>query len=1156
MKHYKLHLGLLLLFFAALPAAALQTAASGPKAYGYLMWQEKYLLIGARVEDPMLSGTSGDLQVFPGNDDGLEISLLVPQPDGGQIAHRLAFSAAGGFAALVQAADGRWKTDNAWLQPPATMKFAVQLDGTINKSSDVDRGFTVEAAIPWEKLGGVPKPLAVLGFNFSVRARGESQSFTSWATAVTSEQENEDPSRWGRLLLIPGTATSEMEAGLLPCSHTFQMPLIDGKLGAEEWLGASVLTLQKPVPEFQPLPEAKRKSLETPLLMAIYRYDYLPTLPTQTPDFSQFPYYQPKSAPGPWYSAGRAGWHREQIEEVQRAGIDILLADYSPEKSARENWSRGNLTALVDTLKALRAERRPYPLLGLYLDPKGLAEALGTPADLTTERGRRLFYDAIKEFYQQVPEALRAEIGNPVKNQGFPVMLGAPENIANWNADLFSYVEQAFAADFSGSRLVWFADPAWKSKGGSGLLAYPTLGGDQATSFDASGEAPVAVLSPLQQQGRAEMSRIEPLDFRQQWNKLLALAPAYLIINSWNDFPRGNPVAPSRQEGFALVDTMQLLLAQAAQQANQPVRLRKADLPVALAPGGRTTMALELSNVSAEMIRSDEHIGLDVRLLGKDGRTTIVRNNDVVPVKLPPGGITRLLVPIEAKGGDGRSLSKGDYLVEIGLRRSSLAYLKSPLLSRDIAVFRIPLKVAEVPDYAFSLLDSSLRGNLKGGAQYTASVTLRNDGSRTWKPDDTRLFYQWNRVEDNWEAPAGGVEALQLKAPAGRLAKEVKPGEVVILEAVISTIAQKEPLPVSQPDKLEHYGLVWGLESGGKAAAGQGNATAIYIQKEDLGGYFVDSTTPGEMAAGKAYKVDIILTNRGPAPLLPENCALVAHWYYWDGSLARWPAASQPLAAALAPGESGKLTASVTAPAFPGPYYLVWDLKSGENYASGLPTSLDNESLHLPVMVQGNTCQALDLSQYGNVIAAASDHRRASGDFDGLGNSFPSEMLPPDLSGNTSGLYPSDYYVPQAPDSLRRDIVFRYPEKNGGLMKALSCRGQEIPLPETPVARLHILGAGTGAGLTGSLLLTFADGHSESMPLTLASWLEPEAPEATLAFKSAFLRGARGDNFNQAVYLHHYVLSPAQPGVITTLRLPDNPEMKIFAITVEGAPGP
>jgi len=59
-----------------------------------------------------------------------------------------------------------------------------------------------------------------------------------------------------------------------------------------------------------------------------------------------------------------------------------------------------------------------------------------------------------------------------------------------------------------------------------------------------------------------------------------------------------------------------------------------------------------------------------------------------------------------------------------------------------------------------------------------------------------------------------------------------------------------------------------------------------------------------------------------------------------------------------------------------------------------------------------------------------------------------------------------------------------------------------------------------------------------------------------LAFQTAFLRGAGGDNFGQPAYLHHYFLTLSGPETIASLTLPDNPEMKIFAITLESAAGP
>jgi hypothetical protein len=478
-----------------------------------------------------------------------------------------------------------------------------------------------------------------------------------------------------------------------------------------------------------------------------------------------------------------------------------------------------------------------------------------------------------------------------------------------------------------------------------------------------------------------------------------------------------------------------------------------------------------------------------------------------------------------------------------------MAYLKSSLLSKDIAVFRRPLRVEKPPDYVFSLLGSGLPGRLARGARYNISVTLRNDGARAWQPQDTRWFYQWYRVSDDLAAPAPTREALQLKTPAANLPKAVKPGEVITLTAGVTAPKFADPAPAGS----WHYELSWELESGGKAAQSNSAGEIVALSDHDLGGYFVDSTTPGEMQAGKKYPVEIILTNEGPAPLLPADAALVGHWYYWDGSLAQWQASVTPLPAALAPGESANIPAEISAPPFSGPYHIVWDLQQGNNFASRQPASRSNETLRREVMVKSGILQALDLSGYGNVIAAASDRRRASGDFDGLGNCFPIEILPPDLSGNASGLYPSGYYVPGPGNKA---IAFRYPEKNSGLMKAIAGRGQEIPLPENTTARLHILGAGTGAGLTGVLLATFADGHSENLPLTMSSWLEPPAQGEILAFQTAFLRGAGGDNFSQAAYLHHYILSPAQPGKITSLTLPNNPEMKIFAITLEGVPGP
>ncbi len=126
-----------------------------------MLWDDKYLYIGAKLEEPHVWGTltehdsvifhDNDFEVFidPNGDNHdyceLELNVLntewdlrLPKPyrDGGQ-------------------------AENEFELPG--LKTAVHIDGTLNNPRDVDQGWTVEIAIPWTALKGIahrPSPPA------------------------------------------------------------------------------------------------------------------------------------------------------------------------------------------------------------------------------------------------------------------------------------------------------------------------------------------------------------------------------------------------------------------------------------------------------------------------------------------------------------------------------------------------------------------------------------------------------------------------------------------------------------------------------------------------------------------------------------------------------------------------------------------------------------------------------------------------------------------------------------------------------------------------------------------------------------------------------------------------------------------------------------
>jgi hypothetical protein len=69
------------------------------------------------------------------------------------------------------------KTDSKW---NGNAKYAVKLFGTLNDSTDIDKGYVVEISILWEELGLKPSPGNKIGIDFG---NGDSGIFFDWVGA-------------------------------------------------------------------------------------------------------------------------------------------------------------------------------------------------------------------------------------------------------------------------------------------------------------------------------------------------------------------------------------------------------------------------------------------------------------------------------------------------------------------------------------------------------------------------------------------------------------------------------------------------------------------------------------------------------------------------------------------------------------------------------------------------------------------------------------------------------------------------------------------------------------------------------------------------------------------------------------------------------------
>lgn len=1161
-------------------AAVVLAAAATPRAHALrlpeerpgrrvlvnLMWSPNYLCFAARVPDPMVTGSSTAPMSAPEEDDAIEFCLEIPGPAGPR-AHRLAISAAGGMTLLTRDATGPWRSDPSWVSTPPTVKYAVQVNGTLNDARDEDSGFVVECAIPWELLGGEPRIGEQLRFNVVCWMQGENEGLASWSPAVTTPADVGDTARWGRLLIAPGSASEPAQGMQAVAPLVMQDPFVDGKLDAGEWLTSTTLQFDRPEPALTPVTTpAAAPLVAAPTLLALYRYDWQggpaqtggaafwqrasPSLPA-TAD-------QPKEGAGPWYSYERVDWHMAQLAEVQRAGIDIILVEYRGDDESRRTWARTGLERLAEALKWLRAEGRDYPLVGLMLDTEPLRGV-----DLRTDAGKRLLYGMIREVFLRVPREFWAEIGARPEEGitgGVPILLGEPGNLAGWDASFVNFCDERFGRDFPGARLAWLGSSAWRSGGVDGFYAYVRLPDRTGFTQESVGGAPAVALSPgycpAPGTGGEVRPRREGRAYRADWQRVVAAKPELVVIDSWNDFATATEVAPSREHGFEYVDITRYFQSRMGSSQPRQLALRSSQVPKVLAPGRQYEVELVVQNLGTEDIRTGVRTSADYRIIRRADGAEMQHRVAAQSVEVLAGQTRRLPVIIATVDDAGKPLPPGDYIYSVEIVRSRLTYVRSSWFARALAQLKVPITVGEPPQRAATILTTSLPSSMESGATEAAVVRVRNDGSAVWKAGEMALSYHWLRQEDNLTASSEEVAQVIVRDGARvALASDVPPGAVVSVTIPVTAVAADgSPLPPSDPGAGWHYRVAWDLVAGKdnwvSGERGWLRSETVEVVGHDWGVRFESANAPAQMEAGSVERVTLVLANDGPRTWEPSEAFYVAaHWHRWDGVEVGPECLSGPTAGrlptAVRPGERVVVTADLHAPTVAGTYWLRWEMVCDGQGWDEQRGGQRGDLLVSPVLVTGGKYRPIDLAALINVPAITTDTYRARGDFDGRGRSLPAEWIPPDLSGALGDLYPSGYYaqVTEVP------VPFAFPRADDGIGGAVACTGQTIEIGGNGAKTIWLLAAAATGEARAGLRVVLADGRAETADVLVPSWTE-RSPSYALGAYAPCVRLLSGDDASVSAYLHviplHMAGSPA-----VALELPNAPQVRIVAITVE-----
>ncbi len=1177
-------------------ASAADNTANAPRVETmYTTWDDYYFYAAFRVHDTAVYGTNttttsqpqqdDDVEVFFENDDA-RAKVRTPQT------YQMAVSAAQG--AYFSVGDG---TKAPKGKAVYSYKYAVTINGTLNKPDAKTTGYDVELAIPWTELGltKAPQTGATWGFNVVSRDRDSptlpADRFYSLSGRVRSKGDVQNPSKWSRITFVTAAVASTPDK--VVCAKVVgQFPRINGVIVSGDWPAATQLAfgtdavqapaptvaeepnttespfdnppamtmpspgqtasavgstidmpngavikvipggiknpvgMDVPVPPPPPTPRPKRgkgpvqiaQNTATPegvtvnsdsfslgqpkppaYIMGIYRVDYngdgrkAPGQNVWNAQGGTLLADQPMNGAGPWFSGLRPQWHRQQLSDMRRAGIEVALLRTRPDDALLPR----ELDAFITALKDMKAAGMDYPLVGV--------DATAGQPDLDL-------------IYAHIPAEFRA------------------------------------LSEIPGA-------------GRAGVLVYDLSLGTDAKAALADGtpiarlfyNSGVASVSPGRVDKNGVVSRKGGRTYDTAWQVAMVSTPEEVVVDSWNDFLHGTEIAASRQYGEQYADATKAAVI--LYDGNRPWHAKYLAhwTPRTVYPKTLYQIPIRIENAGTLPWRAGEGYSLSTRWykngkLYDDSAPRIPVGKDVLP-----GQALTLSVGLVARNNFGEDLEPGAYTLVFDMVQSQerwFSYTGDTPLQVPITVIGAESGVGSA---AATFISTATSGVVQAGTAAQTTVQVRNDGASSW-PVGYTLGYKLQTV-----GPDGGTPKTVAEGGKPLDPNPVTPGQIAVVSLSVPTVdAAGRPLTAGA------YRLHWFVrpDALGSAVGGAYDET-LTVAGSLPGASFILADLPRTVDAGKEETAHIALQNIGAAPLQKDKTRLGYHWYYLDGTEREWEGGpTTSLVKDIAPGGvDDTIDATFRAPKQPGRYALIWDVRVGDGpWQSTLPASRGDDTLQVLVNVGGRGASVVpvDLTKSFNTVGIASGEVSKTGGFDGRGATLPAEVLPPDGTAEIEGipfvlgkpgppLYPSGYYTAQtgAGAASNHAVSFLYPNVREGLPNVVSCNGQTITVPSGKYKAIHLLAAASGGVSAPAGFGLQFDRETQPLSVSIADWgAAPTSADVTPAFTAPYRYTESGIKAI-ATTLSDYALRLDGSRKLTGLALPNDKNIKIVAISLE-----
>lgn len=1098
--------------------------------YVYAAWQvgDSHLTAGARGSSPatwpsILADDSVALHVSAG---GRRVALVV--------------SAAGAYA---------WLSDGKPV-PFFSMKFAPVLRGTLDRVDDKDDGFDVEMALPWTSLGlpdgAAPDSGTPVSACLVVTKAGAPPTVFPSGADVTA------PDTWP---VVNGSAPGALV--LRPRQTT---PIVDGNVSPAEWPEPAVqFAVPDPIPErtapvlplrWEPLIESDR-AVPIPTAaddtMAAERHVLARFWPGLNADLLK------RSAPprgvldpsgvftpidhaaigyGPWSSSDRVGWQRLQLTGMAQAGIDTAWTVMGPDGDPMAPFDTKALTVLATARRELLREGDTAPALAPWIESM---PATGNPVDLANESGRSTLLSTLVRWLKAIPPSERRHLRVPLGDgtvAAVPVMLSRAASWTNtdsdWAQDIRIRLAREHAALAAGATL-WFVGSADFP---AGAQLDSRIGGDDSRLL-------VREVRPGSQ--APFVPRRFGETFKAAWDA--AKDAHWVVVDSWNDANAATDIAPSRQYGDGYVGLNRLFRTTLASSrfASAPIWTGDADLPRRVRPGQLFPIDFPVRNQGTRPLAAAE-VKLEYRWW-QAGKVVADGANIGQPTgPLAPGVSSSVRLGIATVGAGAQPLAPGAYDLEIVVRHPGGAIRKIR-----------PVVVSEID--SVEITETSLPTLVQAGGSIPALVKLRLSAPEAIAAGKCRLVWQ---ILDHsgTKVLAAGQEIPSRSIPSGTwvqipvVIKTIAPDNAPIVPAFPEQQAQDPAAPAS-------HRIRWALlRDDGPALEGSlDESLVVYPPLETARIEVVALPNEKVLPADKSARVRVRITNTTPRRWDKGWVSLTGRWFQSDGFPAQLIAAlpSTPLPRELAAGESLEIDIDVRTPGRAGRYVLgVFALRPPDQFLALSPITGTSDSAFVPVDIAGGNAVTVDLGSWFDTDAVSWEPLPRDGDIDGSGATLPGEWFPADRFGAGVGApaYPSGYYTDIASDIVR-NTVFRFGPADDGKRNAVAARGQSLTVPKGKYVTLHLVAATTGAkSVEASVVLRYQNGKTTTITRRIRAFREPVGPTEAIALRFPRLR-TPGSDIAETVALQHVVIPVGPDAELVSIQIPDKPEIKIFAMTLD-----